>query len=381
MQILQSLGRWLGWPRPQLPARYSDGWQTSLPPSAMAGSPSPEGFAALQRGAQIVIGQLTSTPLLSFLEDEETPASAAARCLNRTNPAHFELGVSDMFWHGNGLLKIHRDGNAPHHLEAVQAHRFSVSLVNGEAVYSVDGQPIDMKDYIHLMARNSTSAVVGDGILESFSASIQAIVSVLSLHAQLHQNGGSAEAYLLTDQNLSQDQMKQLREAHSNQTANARGAAAGTVILSSGLKPSVMRKLPSALDADIIKNLDFSVAEASRIVGVPLSFLGVKDAVAYNSAIEASRAFHKTTVRPLQYRIEQELTQKLGSRIVFDQGEVALGQGRERAEVLTKLVFAGVLSMDEARQALGYSPVGGRAAELWIGSNMAAIDDVKLEPV
>ena len=78
---------------------------------------------------------------------------------------------------------------------------------------------------------------------------------------------------------------------------------------------------------------------------------------AYSSAIEESRTFYRNTLRPLLFKIERELSLKLGADIRHDQGEISLGYGSERAETLSKLLNAGILSPNEARQAVGFSPV------------------------
>ncbi|MEC5386413.1 phage portal protein [Uliginosibacterium sp. H3] len=362
MLLVSSLSRWLGWPRRELPARYSDGWQAGTSLDDAKGPGPVEGFAALRRGVEILTGQLTSTPLLVYGPDgTEAPTSGAARCLRATDPAHLEAGISDCLWTGNGWLHIVRNAaGVASALEHVQAFRMSAAIEQEGVVYRCDGQPINPQDYLHLMCRNAYSAYVGDGLTESYGTSIGALMATVSIYRQLQTNGSHAEAFLSTDEKLTVDQMKQLRAAYMEQTSN-RGAAGGAVILSYGLKPETLRRLPSALDADIVKTLDFSVAEASRMTGVPLMLLSVKDASAYASATESHRAFYRTTIRPLMHRVEQELSRKLGQTIKYDVGEVALGSGVERADVLSKLLYAGIINTDEARAAVGYGPVDGGA--------------------
>jgi HK97 family phage portal protein len=342
-----------------LPDRYSDGWQANTCLDDARGPGPVEGWAALRRGVEIVVGQLGSTPLLTFNGDKEAPNSTAARCLRQTEPAHLETSLFDMVLSGNGWLRIVKDASGkPHHLECVQALFMSAAIENGLPVYRCQGQVINPDDYIHLQCRNAFSPYVGDGLVDSYSTSIGALLATVSIYRQLQSNGSHAEVFLTTDLVLQKDQVTQLRTAYDAQASNL-GSAGGVVILSAGLKPMTVRALPSALDADIIKSLEFSVAEAARMTGVPLSMLGVKDSTAYNSAIEAHRSFHRVTMRPLFNRVEQELSRKLGATIRFDVGELVLGYGVERAEVLSKLLMAGVLTMNEARHSLAYSPLPG----------------------
>lgn len=360
MQLFATLSRFLGWPRRELPPRYSDGWQAGTPLDDARGPGPVEGFAALRRGVEIIVGQIVSTPLLVFNGNKEDKRSPVFKCLQATDPAHLEASAYDMAFTGNGWLKIIKDAaGRPLRLENIQAFRMSAAIENATPVFRLDSKVIDLADFIHLQCRNGFSPYVGDGLVEAYSTSIGALLSTVSIYRQLQSNGSHADVYLSTDIVLNADQMRQLRAAYDEQAAIRSKAAGGVVILASGLKPMTVRNLPSALDADIVKSLEFSVAEASRMTGVPLAMLGVKDAVAYASAIEMGRSFFRTTLRPLFSRVEQELSRKLGQSVRYDTGELTLGYGTERADVLSKLVFAGVIASNEARATLGYSSVPG----------------------
>ena len=80
-------------------------------------------------------------------------------------------------------------------------------------------------------------------------------------------------------------------------------------------------------------------------------------------------------------KVESELSAKLGATVYFDLGELVLGFGNERADVLSKLTFAGLISPNEARPALGYGaikngdvtgmPVNSMPLENWLDAGMA----------
>jgi HK97 family phage portal protein len=343
-------------PIASLPVRYSDGWQTGSLHSQSNNTIA--GFSALQRGLEVIKGQLLATPLLVYDKQKEALSSSVSRAIRRTPMSHFETAFADMLWTGNGWMKILRDGTgAVYDLECIQAHRMSATLVNGLVEYRLDGVPIDPDDYLHFQCRNNYSPYVGDALIETYAQSVASVVATLSIHNQLQGNGSHAEVYLTTDMNLNVEQMAKLREAYKNQTANGAGNSGGVVILSNGLKPNTIKRLPSALDTDLIKSLEFSVAEASRMTGVPLQYLGVKDSNAYASAVESGREFYRTTIRPIMVRVMSEMTQKLGMEVQFDTGEIALGFGTERAETLSKLLYSGVITANEARASLGYGSV------------------------
>jgi hypothetical protein len=369
-------------PLTTLPVRYSDGWQAGVMTSQSNNSIS--GFSAVQRGLEVIKGQLIATPLLVYDKQKEAISSSVARAIRRTPMSHFETAFADMLWTGNGWMRIHRDGTgAVAELECIQAFRMSASIVNNLVQYRLDGFPVDINNFLHFQHRNNYSPYVGDALIETYGQSVASVVATLSIFNQLQGNGSHAEVYLTTDMNLSMEQMTKLREAYKSQTANDSGSSGGIVILSNGLKPSTVKRLPSALDTDLIKSLEFSVAEASRMTGVPLQYLGVRDSNAYASAVESGREFYRTTIRPIMVRIKTEMTQKLGMKIEFDTGEIALGFGTERAETLSKLLYSGVITANEARASLGYGsvkngdlfsmPANQQPMDRWLSGNDAQI--------
>jgi HK97 family phage portal protein len=206
------------------------------------------------------------------------------------------------------------------------------------------------------MMRNTYSRYLGESLIAQNDQSVANIMSVFWLQNQLQSNGSHVDMFLKTDMSLNADQMARLRSSYNDQASNL-GKSGGVVILSSGLSPDVVKKLPSALESDLLKSLDWTTQEISRMTGVPVHWLGLSDAVNYGSAVELARDFHRTTMSPLFVKIAEELSYKLGSDCRFDTSSIQLGYGQERAETLSKLLYSGSISVNEARAELGFSPV------------------------
>jgi HK97 family phage portal protein len=360
----QSLfSRAAGWffNRPALPPRYSDGWQAQIPPSALDQG-SPTGLATFNRCAALIVGHCVSTEMLVFKGTQEAPQSTAAMVLRNTPKAHLEASFYDMLVLGNGWLFINRVDGVPSSLTQIQAHRMSAVLNGNEVEYQCDGKRIDSNNFIHLMTRNSYSPFIGEGILEQSHQSASLVISAVTIARQLQNNGSYSDMFLATDLNLSADQTRQLREAYNKAAGNA-GASGGAVILSNGLKPMTVKELPSALEADIVKTLEFGVSEMARVFGIPLSFLSLQNnGQSYNSSLEEARAYYRNTLKALFTRIEDELTRKLCEgehKITYDISDMILGASTERAETLSKLLFSGTISVNESRAIMKYSPVAG----------------------
>lgn len=344
--------------RPALPDRYSNGWQANVP-GLDDTKGSPGGMAALNRGISIIVGNLLSTPLLVRNDAAEMPNSPIAIALKKTLANHWEACFYDLVVTGNGWLKIIKTNGVVARLEHVQAHRMSAQITAaGDVEYLMDQAPIVYADFLHFMCRNTYSAYVGESLLEHNNTSVAMVMATSSIYRQLQSNGSFAESFIVTDRDLSREQIIRLREVYDQQTSNQHSAG-GTVIMSSGLKPMALKTLPSALESDIVASLNHTVEECARMLGIPLSFMSVKDATSYSSSIESGREFLRNCLRPLMVKIESELNAKLDAEIFFDIGEIVLGYGDERASVLTRIVYQGLISIDEARLALGYPKIKG----------------------
>jgi len=340
--------------RPQLPPAWTDGWQAGLGAYGDVKKGSIGGIAALNSALRILNGQLTATPLLVFRGTTETPESPAGRMLANTRAQDFEAAYYDALTTGNGWLYIDRANNC---LEHIQAFRMGANLVDYKVRYVCDGKEIVYSDWVHIMFRNSYSRYLGESLISQNDTSVGAIMSIYALQSQLSSNASHAEVYLKTDMSLNGVQMQQLRESYDRQAAAQQGKLGGVLLLSNGMTPVVARSLPTALESDIIKSLNFATEEVVRLTGVPAHWLGLSGQVNYNSAIEASRDFHRVVMQPMYAKVASELSFKLGEKVRFDTSSIQLGMGVERAEVLSKLLYSGSISVNEARSELGYSGV------------------------
>jgi HK97 family phage portal protein len=360
MNLFSQATRWL-FNRPLLPPRYTDGWQAHLPPSVV-NEGSATGLATFNRCSALIVGHCVSTDLLVHKGTIEAPNANASLVLRNTPKAHLESAFYDQLVTGNGWLFINRENGVPTSLTQIQAHRMSATLNGNDVEYQCDGKPINPNDFIHFMMRNSYSPYVGEGILEQSHQSASLVLSAVSIARQLQSNGSYSDMFLTTESNLTSDQANRLRDSYNNAAGTA-GAAGGAVILSNGLKPMAVKNLPSALEADTVKTLEFGVSEMARVFGIPLSFLSLQNnGQSYNSSLEEARAYYRNTLKALFTRIEDELTRKLcdgDHKITYDISDMILGASTERAETLSKLLFSGTISVNESRAIMKYSPVVG----------------------
>jgi HK97 family phage portal protein len=175
--------------------------------------------------------------------------------------------------------------------------------------------------------------------------------------------------------------------------AAGRYRSGGTMVMSNGMRPVDFRPGVTATEADVIAGLNFSIQEIARAFGIPVALLAQEKDQSFATAAEASRQFAMVTVAPWLNRLSDELSIKLlsqderaaGARVEFDLADALLGHGRERAETLSTMVNAGILSPNEARNLSGLpdiehgevlrAPTNTFPLERWATSQTAATND------
>lgn len=158
---------------------------------------------------------------------------------------------------------------------------------------------------------------------------------------------------------LSPDARDALREELSGQHQGP-GNAGRPLLLEGGLDWKQFGLNLEQLQFVNAKNL--AAREIAFAMGVPPLLLGIPGDNTYSNYAEANRAFFRSTVIPLAERIARMITHWFrpllgdGLALVVDLDTIdALAS--ERAELWTKVNQSQILSVNEKREALGYTPV------------------------
>lgn len=140
-------------------------------------------------------------------------------------------------------------------------------------------------------------------------------------------------------------------------------------------------------DAQLLETRKFSAFSVCRFFGVHPDMVFVDSGSGNYKASENSQiTFLNQTLRPLIKQIQAEFSAKLirGSwaiqlkrRIVFNLGDLYLGDLKTRAEYYKTSVEAGIMTPNEVRQAEGRQPIEGGDVT-FISCNVAPIDSPKI---
>lgn len=217
---------------------------------------------------------------------------------------------------------------------------------------------------LHVRFWNPLDPVRGLAPLEAAARSVDQNNAGRAWNTAMLQNGGVPAGVLQASGNLSEQQRAALREAFRRRHAGPSGA--GNVLLLEG----DLSYQPVGLDAhDLswLEGLKLSAREIAIAYGVPPELLGDSENKTYSNYQEARRAFYTETVMPLAGRVLQELSEFVAQRFspglfyAYDRdGIEALSEDRNAVwDRVLRALERSMLTVNEAREAVGYTPLQG----------------------
>jgi len=276
---------------------------------------------------------------------------------------------------GNGLAHVERNDNGtPRQLTVYPAGRGFLNLYQDNSVrYSLSpmtGESFEAppEDVAHLKYRpTGLDPRVGISPIISALPTVTMLLASRAGTTATHLNASRPSGYLATDGKLDREKAKELKDRW-NEAHGGLGKRGGTAVLEQGLKynqidPSDLVKLA------MIETQSLGVLEIGRLFGVPGSLLQAEGSGARASAVEDRRRLVSFTVSPLARLIEDALDRALlterqrdmGLRCTCDTSAALVGEGNEMADVLSKLVNAGLITPNEGRAWLQYGSGGPEA--------------------
>jgi HK97 family phage portal protein len=161
--------------------------------------------------------------------------------------------------------------------------------------------------------------------------------------------------------NLTDDQFQRLKRELEDAYQGAVNAGR-PMVLEGGLSWQAMSYTPADMDFSALRNA--AAREIALAFGIPPMLLGLPGDNAYHNYQEANLVFWRQTILPLVARTANALTRWIGPRfgatlrLGYDADAVdALAEQRE--SIWDKLNAASFLTLNEKREAAGYSPVEG----------------------
>jgi len=275
---------------------------------------------------------------------------------------------------GNGYVRVHRgalgqpeelEWLSPLHVrvERLRGHRFLSYRIEGEsAVYS-------SRDILHVRAL-STDGVRGLSPVRLLRESIGTAISQREKAALLMDRRMGFEGVLEMPPEATPEQVAQMREFWTRRHQGLGNA--GVVPILQGAAFKAIGGM-SAADSEFLENRRFELQEIARLYGVPGFLIGDTTAsTSWGSGIEQQNlGFLRYSLNPWLINFEQALggclltreEQRRGYHFVFDREELEGAWLPAQASFVTSMRNAGIFSVNDAREWLGYARVGALGAD------------------
>lgn len=270
------------------------------------------------------------------------------------------------------LLPIH-PSRVTVHQDADYAVTYKVSLPSGEYL------TLPKERIFHIRDR-SMNGITGMSRLENAKECIGLSVKAEAYGAQFFGNAARPSGVLSTEQKVSPEQMKELRE--SWKAVHGGENAGGTAVVDAGWKWSAMTMNND--DAQFLETRKFQIGEVARIWRVPPHMLGDLERATFSNIEQQSLEFVKYSMMPWLRRWESAINDQLVPENekgkVFAEFNV---DGLLRGDFLTRVqgystgLKDGWLNRNEVRDKENMSPIEGgdeyhRAESIHGGTNEPA---------
>lgn len=352
--------------------------------SVLLSPPAASGFPVNERSALGVSAVLACVRLLSdmvaklpveLLQKTKTGPKViknhpALNVINRPSDLHtsFELRqlmMSGKGLGGNGYARVFRDSNyRPTALEWVKPCDTKPKVIkrgNGQSfvAYDVNGESLTRGDMIHIKYL-SQDGISGLSPITVLRESIGTALSQTHAAGKLMRDGTTFPGYLISNQTLPADKIKDAREEWDRRHAGAINA--GRVPILNGNFDFKQTNGMSMVDAQFIESRRFELQEIARAYGIPTSLIGdTTNATSFGTGIEQmTLGFLNFCLDPHIISFEQALDATLltteeiaaGYYFRFDRDELASVSRQDTASYFQTMRGIGVYSVNDIRRKL-----------------------------
>ena len=292
-----------------------------------------------------------------------------------------EACVTHLLLRGNAYLWIKRRKGQPYKLLILQPDDVRIERQkNGYLAYYWNEKKISYLDIIHFKEM-TLDGICGIDKIQLYKDIWSLALSNISYAKNYYANNATLGGVLEHPGSLSETAYKRLLSSWEKRYQGSQNAGR-TAILEEGMKFTSIGTNPNEASFEAVYNV--INRQISQIFGVPLFLLSDLAKSTFNNVENLSLQFVKYTILPLINRIERELTSKLlletqkeaGMAFNFDLSALTRGDQENRAEYLSKLINAGIISPNEGRKMENLEPIPEGDKHL-IQVNMTTLENIQ----
>lgn len=236
---------------------------------------------------------------------------------------------------------------------------------------------LDSEQVIHIRAIGS-DGFIGASPIKQHAEEIGIQIAAQNFGAEFFGNGAVIQGYLKLPGKMSEDSRKAIKASWKNAYSGT-GERHQTPVLTDGMEYKNIGIPPE--EAQFLQTRQYGDAKIAQIYNVPPHMIGDLSKATFSNITEETINFLRRTLTPWFTQIEQEFTYKLLSTteqktisFKFDRTNILKGTPKEEAEADVKLVNAGIISRNEARDKRNMNPKDG-LDHMLVPLNMIETDD------
>lgn len=269
--------------------------------------------------------------------------------------------VIDLMLYGNCYLqKVTTSSGKVIELVPLPADEVETVLsVSGKRTYILNKKIYSEKEIIHFRDFVGQDAQGLSRVKQT--ARLVAIDNAIdNLVAETFRNGTSASGIVSFPDDVEPSTAQAFTDAWSRKFGKG-GTTRGSVAVIGGGATFQQLSPLSPADGDVQSLKEQTTARIGAVFRIPSHALEIFSGAKYSNVQVRNTAFYRDSIAPLTTLIEQKLTFGLlgdsGLVIRFDAADLLRGDLQQSTSVAVDAVGAGLLSVDEARALMGYSPM------------------------
>ena len=267
----------------------------------------------------------------------------------------FEAVIIHLLLRGNAIIEIdRRRDRSVKGLYILDPDEVSIEVTTKRnLVYKIRDRVIRDYDILHFKD-HTLDGIAGLDKLKLHKDLWGLALENISYAVKYYSNGARPSGVLKTPEVLSDQAYNRLRTSWETRYGGANKGK--TAILEGGMSYESIGANPD--EASFSNTTNLVQQQVAQVFGVPLYLLGDMSKMTFNNTEQLAIQYVKYTILPVVETIAQELTRKLlteeekatGLVFNFDLNSLLKADTQNRAEYLSKLINAGVLSINDARR-------------------------------
>lgn len=294
-----------------------------------------------------------------------------------------KLLIESLILNGNGYAYIERDEKL--NVKSLQlidpAYVTPMPQNDGTVKYVVSGMKsaVDSANMIHLYM-HVDDMFNGISVIKYADMALRGAFDAEKHSDQFFKSGAGLMGVLKASAPLTDAQKTQI--AQSWEKSITKTAGGGVAILPQGLDFQSIAVSPE--DSQLLETRQYNIVEIARFFNISPVKLFDYSHVSYSTLEQTALSYLQDTILPYTQLLEDELNRKLFKPsevgklgVDFDYTEIIQTNKKDEADYYRQLLVNGILSINEVRSKMGYTPVEEDYADKhWIQISYAAADAI-----